>query len=83
VPRDRGTSWDFEDVRDHYLRELYDFGSDRLRREDSDLYLALSQAVTGEVAEECYAEWRRQGSGCNGALVWTLQDLLPGPAGAY
>lgn len=59
------------------------FGSDRLRREDSDLYLALSQAVTGEVAEECYAEWRRQGSGCNGALVWTLQDLLPGPAGAY
>ncbi|MBB4276662.1 beta-galactosidase/beta-glucuronidase [Rhizobium mongolense] len=63
----------------HYLRELYGFESDRLRREDPDLYLALSQAVTGEVAEECYAEWRRQGSGCNGALVWTLQDLLPGP----
>ncbi|APO70337.1 glycoside hydrolase family 2 protein (plasmid) [Rhizobium gallicum] len=79
VPRDRGASWDFEDVRDHYLRELYGFESDRLRREDPDLYLALSQAVTGEVAEECYAEWRRQGSGCNGALVWTLQDLLPGP----
>ncbi len=70
VPRDRGASWDFEDVRDHYLRDL--------RREDPELYLTLSQAVTGEVAEECYAEWR-QGSGCNGALVWTLQDLLPGP----
>ncbi|WP_047453482.1 glycoside hydrolase family 2 protein [Rhizobium rhizogenes] len=79
VPRDRGASWDFEDVRDHYLRELYGFEPDRLRREDSDLYLALSRAVTGEVAEATYTEWRRQGSGCNGALVWTLQDLLPGP----
>ncbi|MDQ0564348.1 beta-galactosidase/beta-glucuronidase [Rhizobium mesoamericanum] len=79
VPRDRGASWDFEDVRDYYLRDLYGFESDWLRREDPDVYFALSQEVTGEVAEECYAEWRRQGSGCNGALVWTLQDLLPGP----
>ncbi|MBB4567916.1 glycoside hydrolase family 2 protein [Rhizobium leucaenae] len=79
VPRDRGASWDFEDVRDHYLSELYGFEPSRLRREDPDLYLDLSCAVTGEVAEETYAEWRRQGSRCNGALVWTLQDLLPGP----
>lgn len=78
VPRDRGASWDFEDVRDHYLQELYGFEPNRLRREDPDLYLNLSRAVTGEVAEETYAEWRRHGSGCNGALVWTLQDLLPG-----
>ena len=79
VPRDRGASWDFEDVRDHYLQELYGFEPNKLRREDADLYLNLSRAVTGEVAEETYAEWRRHGSGCNGALVWTLQDLLPGP----
>ncbi len=78
VPRDRGASWDFDDVRDHYLQELYGFEPSRLRREDPDLYLSLSRAVTGEVAEETYAEWRRHGSGCNGALVWTLQDLLPG-----
>ena len=78
VPRDRGASWDFEDVRDHYLQEIYGFEPNRLRREDPDLYLSLSRAVTGEAAEETYAEWRRHGSGCNGALVWTLQDLLPG-----
>jgi beta-mannosidase len=79
VPRDRAASWDFEDVRDHYLGMLYAVAPDRLRREDPELYLDLSRAVTGEVVEATYAEWRRKGSGCNGALVWTLQDLLPGP----
>ncbi|MBX4933234.1 glycoside hydrolase family 2 protein [Rhizobium bangladeshense] len=79
VPRDRSASWDFEDVRDFYLELLYDFDPARLRREDLERYLDLSRAVTGEVIEESFAEWRRKGSGCNGALVWTLQDLLPGP----
>ena len=26
-----------------------------------------------------FSEWRRHGSGCGGGLVWTLQDLMPGP----
>ncbi|WP_337267791.1 glycosyl hydrolase 2 galactose-binding domain-containing protein [Oryzifoliimicrobium ureilyticus] len=78
VPRDRSASWDFEDVRDFYLQLLYGLDPQRLRREDLALYLDLSRAVTGEVLEECFAEWRRPASGCNGALVWTLQDLLPG-----
>ncbi|MET0748192.1 MAG: glycoside hydrolase family 2 protein [Rhizobium sp.] len=79
VPRDRSASWDFEDVRDFYLKALYGFEPDRLRREDPEFYLDLSRAVTGEVLEATYAEWRRKNSCCNGALVWTLQDLLPGP----
>ncbi len=79
VPRDRSASWDFEDVRDHYLRELYGFDPARLRREAPEVYLDLSRATTGEVVEATYGEWRRTGSSCNGALVWTLQDLLPGP----
>lgn len=78
VPRDRGASWDFEDVRDHYLGLLYDCDPARLRRENPALYLDLSRAVSGEVMEATFAEWRRPQSTCNGALVWTLQDLLPG-----
>ncbi|MDO6962401.1 glycoside hydrolase family 2 protein [Rhizobium alvei] len=78
VPRDRGASWDFEDIRDHYLGDLYGFDPARLRREDPGRYLEFSRAVTGEVVEAAFSEWRRPGSSCRGALVWTLQDLLPG-----
>ena len=79
VPRDRGASWDFEDVRDFYLGLLYDIDPASFRRENPERYLELSRAVTGEVLTETFAEWRRTGSRCDGALVWTLQDLLPGP----
>ena len=78
VPRDRDASWDFEDIREHYLGLLYDVDPVRLRREDVCRYLDLSRAVTGEVIEATFAEWRRLGSRCGGALVWTFQDLLPG-----
>jgi beta-mannosidase len=78
VPRDHGASWDFEDVRDHYFEYLYGMDPALLRREDAQRYLALSRAVTGEVMETVYAEWRRKGSTCNGGLVWYFQDLWPG-----
>ncbi len=78
VPRDVGVDWDFEDVRDHYLALLHGVDPAALRASDPARYLALSREVTGEVMARTFAEWRRPGSRCGGALVWLLRDLLPG-----
>jgi len=78
VPRDPGASWNFEDVRDHYLRELYGQDAARLRSHDPSRYLELSRAVVAELVTETLSEWRRIGSRCSGALVWQLQDVVPG-----
>jgi beta-mannosidase len=78
VPRDAGSGWDFEDVRDHYLRELFGVDPGELRRVDHHRYLELSRMVSGEVMSEVFGEWRRAASPCGGALVLWLRDLLPG-----
>ncbi|MFM0641894.1 glycoside hydrolase family 2 protein [Paraburkholderia metrosideri] len=78
VPRDPGAGWDFDDVRDHYLQTLYGVEPARLRYEDPERYLDLSRAVVAELMSDAFAEWRRAGSTCGGALVWQLQDLRPG-----
>ncbi|MFZ2101938.1 MAG: glycoside hydrolase family 2 protein, partial [Oricola sp.] len=78
VPRDRGVGWDFEDVRDHYFQLLYGIDLVDMRYGDPARYLDLSRAVSGEVMEATFAEWRRAASSCRGALAFTYQDLLPG-----
>ncbi|HEX5397022.1 MAG TPA: glycoside hydrolase family 2 protein, partial [Candidatus Limnocylindria bacterium] len=78
VPRDNGSTWDFDDVRDHYLRLLFDVDPRELCASDQDRYLALSRAVSGEVMAEVFGEWRRAGSPCGGGLVLWLRDLVAG-----
>jgi beta-mannosidase len=78
VPRDAGSGWDFEDVRDHYMQSVFGVDPQELRRIDHDRYLDLSRIVTGEVMAEVLGEWRRSGSPCGGAIVLWLRDLLPG-----
>jgi len=78
VPRDSGSSWDFEDIRDHYLAERFSIDPVRLRSGDNEKYLALSEIISGEVMSQVYAEWRSQHSHCAGGLVWFLKDLRPG-----
>lgn len=78
VPRDNGAGWDFEDVRDHYLKLLYDVDPVELRWADRERWTALSRVVTGELMLRVHAEWRRPGSGCGGGLTWFWRDLVPG-----
>ena len=78
APRDRGASWTFADIRDHYLGTLYFVEPARLRIEDHARYVDLSRAVTADLMEAVFSEWRRPSSSCSGGLVWQLQDLGPG-----
>ena len=78
VPRDSSAGWDFDDVRDHYLAQLFGVDPMRLRYADMPRYLHLSRLAGGEAMRAALAEWRRHGSGCAGAIVWFLRDLWPG-----
>ena len=78
VPRDQSAGWDFDDVRDYYLKELFGLDPMRLRYSDRDRYLAMSRVVTGEAMARTITEWRRPGSVCGGALVWFYRDLWLG-----
>ena len=78
VPRDGGAGWDFEDIRDHYLHELFGIDPIALRSADLERYYELSRVVTGEVMKSVFAEWRKPGSICGGGLVWFFKDLWPG-----
>jgi beta-mannosidase len=78
TPHDMGVAWDFEDIRDHYLREVFGVDPTALRYEDFERYLDASRAVGCAVMEGVFAEWRRVGSICAGGLVYQLSDIRPG-----
>ena len=77
VPRDVGLGWDFGDVRAHYAQTLLGEDGGRARYSDPERYLALARVVSGELMAGAFAEWRRPGSACGGALVWFFRDLWP------
>ncbi|MDB4988333.1 MAG: mndB [Myxococcaceae bacterium] len=78
VPRDRGASWDFEDVRDHYVQRLFGLDPRELRYGDHERYLRISSAAVGEAMLATFAEWRSKSSSCRGGLVFWLKDYWPG-----
>jgi beta-mannosidase len=78
VFRDAGASWDFEDVRDHYVRELFHVEPLSVRYSDPDRYLDLGRATVAYLCGHVFAEWRRDRSPSGGGLVFYLSDSLPG-----
>ena len=78
VFRDAGASWDFEDVRDHYVRELFRVDPLNVRYSDPERYLDLGRATVAYLCGQVFAEWRRGRSPSGGGLVFYLRDSLPG-----
>ncbi|MCU1675321.1 MAG: hypothetical protein JWM93_79 [Frankiales bacterium] len=78
VPRDNGATWDFEDVRDHYVRELFGEDPAAVAARDPERALDLGRAAVCELMAGVFSEWRRAASPCAGGLVLSLRDLRPG-----
>ena len=78
VPRDNGASWDFEDVRDHYVKELFRVDPAQVRRADPQRALDLGRATVAQVVQDVFSLWRRPASGCAGGVVLSMRDLMPG-----
>jgi len=77
-PRDRGATWDFDDVRDHYFALFFGANAAAVRAASEPRYIELSREVPGEVMARTIGEWRRKRSVTRGALIWFLRDLWPG-----
>jgi beta-mannosidase len=78
LPRDTDAGWDFEDIRDYYMEQIFQVNAVALRSHDIERYLYLARVTTGEVMKQVYAEWRRPDSCCGGGLVWFFKDIAPG-----
>jgi len=78
VHHDAGRSWDMEDVRDHYVRALFDVDPLMQRYVDAGRALDLGRATNAQLMSAVFSEWRRPGSSCAGGLVLALRDMRPG-----
>ena len=78
VVRDRGASWDFEDVRDTYVAELFDLDPAEVRAHDPMRYLDLGRMATGEAMATVFGFWRTARARCNGGIVLQARDWSPG-----
>ena len=77
VPQDANASWDFEDVRDHYVESLFGISAASVRRQDPLAWLALGRAAVALIMQQVITTWRTDGD-CAGALILMLQDVVPG-----
>jgi len=78
VPRDTGAGWDFEDVRDFYLKQMFGVDPVSMRCQLNERYHELSRIVPGEMITRGFNIWRCPDSRSGGGLVWFSKDLVPG-----
>ncbi len=79
IPQDPGTDWDFSDVTDHYVGTMFGPDARELATTNVERYLELARVSTGRVMAHVFGIWRRAEDLCEGGVVFTLRDVLPGP----
>jgi beta-mannosidase len=78
VPRDSAASWDFDDIRDEYVRQIFGVDPFRVRYSDPDRALDYGRAAVAHLMSTVLTEWRCRRSGCTGALILDWQDTGAG-----
>lgn len=83
VPRDNGSGWDFADITDHYVEQLFGVNVKSLCATQPQRYLDLCRAASCEAVERTMAIFRSNAPKGRAALVWLLHDLKPGAGWGY
>ncbi|MCH8612128.1 glycosyl hydrolase 2 galactose-binding domain-containing protein [Arsenicicoccus dermatophilus] len=79
APHDRGTTWDFVDVTDHYVAAVAD--AERIAEDvtDTGSWEDLQRAAATAAITETFAAWRSGLTPTAGGIVLAHRDLAPGP----
>lgn len=83
VPRDPGSGWDFSDITDYYLQQLFGIDPIKLRSIDQERYIWLARATLVEVVETTMSIFRANAENGRAALVWNLHDFKSGAGWGY
>jgi beta-mannosidase len=73
VPRDSGSDWDFDDVRNHYVDRLPGV-EPGMRESNPERWMELSELVTGDLMASVFRQWRTGSGRCGGGLILSLND---------
>lgn len=83
VPRDNGAGWDFADITDFYIEQLFDINPIQLRTTEPQRYLDFCRATSCEVVERTINILRADSKQGRAALIWYLHDLKQGAGWGY
>ena len=83
VPRDNGSGWDFADITDYYIEQLFGINPAQLRITEPQRYLEVCRATSCEVVERTMNILRANSAQGRAALVWYLHDLKQGAGWGY
>ena len=83
VPRDNGAGWDFADITDFYIEQLFDINPTQLRITEPQRYLDFCRVTSCEVVERTMNILRADSKQGRAALVWYLHDLKQGAGWGY